>query len=278
MKRWASAVVGLSVGALVMIGLTSAAAEPKLPDPAAAAKIAHAGPPASSIPTLESTYVPIRPCRAADTRSSSAGVVKHSTTRPFYIRGATGFTGQGGTAAGCGIPTAATGVTVNTTVTHVTGSGFMTNYPAGSTQPLSNFVFYNKNVTGTSNPTFTLAPNGAEPSVLVHASGGANADLIIDITGYYIPQIQALVNPAGAIYSGSPRVLNAVKQSTGYFRVEIDTNVTYCAPMVHTYYENEYATASTVSSQYVYVHVWYLNGTTHVETPVDDYFYLSVHC
>ena len=278
MKRWASAVFGLSVGALVMIGLTSAAAEPKLPDPAAVPKIAHAGPPASSIPTLESTYVPIRPCRAADTRSSSAGVVKHSTTRPFYIRGATGFTGQGGTATGCGIPTAATGVTVNTTVTDVTGSGFMTNYPAGSTQPLSNFVFYNKNVTGTSNPTFTLAPNGAEPSVLIHASGGANADLIIDITGYYIPQIEALVNSAGSIYSGSPRVLNVVKQSTGYFRVEIDTNVTYCTPMVHTYYQNEYATASTVSSQYVYVHVWYLNNTTHVETPVDDYFYLSVHC
>ena len=278
MKRWAGAILGLSVGALVMIGLTSASAEPKLPDPGAAPKIAHAGPPTNAIPTLESTYVPIRPCRAADTRASSAGVVKHSTTRPFYIRGATGFTGQGGTAAGCGIPTSATGVTVNTTVTAVTGSGFMTNYPAGTTQPLSNFVFYNKNVTGTSNPTFALAPNGLEPSVLVHASGGANADLIIDITGYYMPQIEALINPTGSIYSGSPRVLSVTKVSTGYFQVQIDSNVNYCTPMVHPYYPNEYATATTVSGQSVYVRVWYLNPTTHVETAVDDYFYLSVHC
>lgn len=276
MKRVLSTLMVLVVSLLLMGGLTSASAEPKLPKQKV--NTAAAGPPVGAIPKLESVYVPISPCRVADTRSSSAGILRHSGNRPFYIRGTGGFTGQGGTSGGCGVPTAATGVTVNTTITGETGGGFMTNYPAGTTLPLSNFVSYVKGVTGTSNPTFALAANGVEPSVSIHLSGHADAHLIIDVTGYYMPQIEALVNPAGSIYSGSPRVLNVVKQSSGYYRVEIDSNVNYCTPLVHTYYQNEYASAETISSQYVYVHLWYLNGSTHLETPVDDYFYLSVMC
>jgi hypothetical protein len=276
MKRGLSTLMVLLVGLLLMGGLSSATADTKLPTPKP--RVAADGPPPGAVPRLESVYVPIRPCRIADTRVSSAGILKHNSTRPFYVRGAAGFTGQGGTHGGCGIPTAATGVSVNATVTGATATGYMANYPAGTTLPLSNFNFYTKVANSTSNPTFSLAAAGTEPSVLIHTSNQTNAHLILDVTGYYAPQIEALINPAGSIYSGSPRVLAVVKQSSGYYRVEIDSNVNYCTPLVHTYYQYEYAEAETISSQYVYVHLWYLNSTTHQETPVDDYFYLAVAC
>lgn len=277
MKRWMSVLVVLLAGLVVASGLTSATASPQLPK-AKVTKVLAFGPPPSAIPNLEAVYVPIKPCRAADTRLSSAGILRHGSTRPLYVRGSAGFAGQGGTSSGCGIPAAATGVTVNATVTGESASGYMTNYPAGTTVPLSNFVSYHKSDTLSANPTFTLATGGVEPSVQIRTSTAANAHLIIDVTGYYMPQIQALVNPTGSIYAGSPRVLSVAKVATGYFQVAIDTNVNYCTPMVHPYYANEYATATTVSGTSVYVHVWYLDPSSHAETPVDDYFYLSVSC
>lgn len=276
-KRWLSIVVALLIGMFLVGDLATADAAPTAP-PKLAPRTSNSGPPASAIPTLESTYVPIRPCRIADTRASSAGQLRRNSTRPFYVRGSSGFAGQGGTSAGCGVPASATGVTVNTTVTNVTGTGFMTNYPTGSSRPLSNFIFLNKSVTQTSNPTFALAPGGAEPAVQIYTSAHADADLIIDVTGYYQPAIHALVNPSGAIYSGSPRVLSVSKVSTGYFAVTIDSNVNFCSAHASTYYADEYANATTISGSTVYVHVWYLSSTTHVETPVDDYFYLTVSC
>jgi hypothetical protein len=288
MKRWSSALTAGLVGMFILTGVTAATADPSIgkddhsiPGPSLHAQKLRAdskvGPPSGSIPVLESIYVPITPCRVADTRSSTAGIMRHGKSRPFNIRGTTGFSGQGGTSAGCGIPAAATAVTVNTTTLNTTGDGTMTNYPAGATRPKSVFVTYRKGVPITSNPTFALA-SGSDPSIKIYTSKSSNADLIIDVTGYYIPQIQALVNPSGSIYSGSPRVLSVTKLGTGYFRVETDTDVTYCTPMVHTYYSNEYASASTLSSTGVYVHVWYIDAVTHAETPVDDYFYLTVTC
>lgn len=277
MKRWFITVMAVLVGLLMMGGLATATAEPRLPKPNSVRRT-NDGPPSTAIPRLESVYVPIRPCRIADTRASSAGTMRHSTTRPFYVRGTTGFAGQGGTSTGCGIPAGATGVTVNTTVTNVTGSGFMTNFPTGTAQPLSNFVFYNRNVTQTSNPTFALAPAGTEPSVQVRTSGGGDADLVIDVTGYYLPQIEALVTPTGSIYAGSPRVLSGTHTATGVVTVHVDSDVTYCTPVAHPYYADEYATAEALTGSDVTVRVWNLDSSTHAETPVDDYFYLTVTC
>ena len=67
------------------------------------------------VPTFQpspagSIFVPITPCRIADTRLGG-GIVTGSSTRSFYVAGTVGFAPQGGKSGGCGVPLGATAVT-----------------------------------------------------------------------------------------------------------------------------------------------------------------------
>jgi hypothetical protein len=75
----------------------------------------------------EATFVALQPCRFVDTRLAG-GKLTAGHSRAFYVRGTTGFTTHGGTSGGCGVPAAASSVTISITSTQSSGIGKLTAY------------------------------------------------------------------------------------------------------------------------------------------------------
>ena len=270
---------------LLLVGLTAASAsnDVKAPDLSklVAAKAARAAANAALVgnqpAAAESTFVPISPCRIADTRIAG-GAIGNGSTKAFYVRGTTGFNTQGGKVGGCGVPASATGVTANVTIPAVSsGGGWMTGWPYGATRPVTNFVTYPKNLTVTVNPTFALTPGGSDPSLAIY-NHGHSAYVVIDVTGYYAPQLAGMVSSSGGVYNNSGRIVSATHVGTGIYKVTWDSDVTYCTPVVTAYSgANVYASAYNFSGNDTYIFTWYLDGS-HAPTAFDTYAYVSVHC
>jgi hypothetical protein len=269
---------------MLLVGLTAASASNsgKAPDlsklaPAMAAKAASASlvgnPPAAT----ESVFVPITPCRIADTRIAG-GAIGNGLTKAFYVRGTTGFNTQGGKVGGCGVPSSATGVTANVTIPSVSsGGGYMIGWPYGATRPNTNFVTYPTSQTVTVNPTFALTPGGSDPSLAIY-NHGHSAYVVMDVTGYYAPQLSGMVTSSGGIYNNSGRILSTAHVGTGIYKVTWDSDVTYCTPVVTAYSgANVYASAYNFSGTSTYIYTWYLDGS-HAPTAFDTYVYVAVHC
>src|SRR3954452_7313942 len=60
----------------------------------------------------ETSFVSVSPCRIADTRAAG-GALQVGASRAFTVRGTQQFVPQGGKSGGCGIPAAASSVTVS---------------------------------------------------------------------------------------------------------------------------------------------------------------------
>ncbi len=130
---------------------------------------------------VASEFVPITPCRLADTRFGSDNVGTRSTpvraneSVPFAVWGANGQ---------CAIPASATGIATNVTAVNPTAASYLTVYPGDAERPLAS----NLNVSAGSLPT----PN--QVTVGLSATGGirvynlsGTVDVLIDIVGYYQP-------------------------------------------------------------------------------------------
>ncbi|HWG23774.1 S53 family peptidase, partial [Actinospica sp.] len=138
-----------------------------------------------------SSYTPISPLRAMDTRSGGNGVSKAKiaagTAVSLQLGGATITPVGGGTAVA--IPSGITGVAMNVTVTDITGGGFLTVYPnetasgtAESVPNVSNLNF----ATGGTVPNMVMVPVGADGKVRFYNGATAGSvDIIADIAGYY---------------------------------------------------------------------------------------------
>ena len=175
----------------------------------------------------ETNFVPITPCRAADTRRTPSAVASHSV-RVFAVRGADSLTFQGGPQQGCGIPEAATAITANVTVTGEAGNGYLTGYATGTPAPLTNFVSYRTGLTTTVNPTLRLAEIGIEPALSMK-NNGATVQVIIDVTGYYVPPIEGYILANGEKTDDSVRILRSTRVRTGFYQVTVDRDVVQCA-------------------------------------------------
>ena len=222
----------------------------------------------------QTTFVPVTPCRIADTRAGG-GAIANGAVRTFSVQGTTGFAPQGGKSGGCGIPTTASGVVTNITTTGATAhGGYLTGYPAGSPEPLSNFATYLAGVTTTVNPTFALA-GGTTHSLSVRAHG-SSVQVIIDVTGYYAPQIQAIIAPDGTLYSKTSAIVSVTHNSTGSYTVATAMDVSYCAVSIGIrggyYYGDGYGSGNNV-----YISTWQVNGSS-TAVPEDLYFSVDVTC
>ncbi len=223
----------------------------------------------------ENVYVAITPCRIVDTRFGG-GKINRLAVRRFYVRGTFGFAPQGGKSGGCGVPNYATSVTTNVTVTGTTGSGYLASFPYPTTTPMTNFVTYWGDRAVTVPANFTLSKDEANPYLGVK-NFGYSTDVIMDVTGYYMPPIEGLVT-GGEAYQGSTRVLSSVKVATGVYNVTVEGDVGNCAPFVTPYYGTSvYASAYTYGSNIVRVYLWTLN-TTGAPVAYNGYFYLYVAC
>ena len=95
----------------------------------------------------EGLFVPIEPCRIADTRhGTGTGGTKLGAgkMRNFHVLGASasGFAAQGGTS--CGIPTTAMAVQLTALVVSPSKAGGLKVWPVGSTEPVAKFFQYAK--------------------------------------------------------------------------------------------------------------------------------------
>lgn len=172
----------------------------------------------------EASFVPITPCRIVDTRRAG-GMVLAGHPRQFVAASDTGLAGQGGSAAGCGVPKDARSVQANVVSVGAAGSGYLTVYPGGATAPLASWLNFRDGKAIANGGTITLSDDGSSAfGVKVSRS----THVVVDVTGYYAPRLWAGVSSAGTI-SGGSRVVSVANPATGSFVVTFDGDVSGCA-------------------------------------------------
>ncbi|HTJ70271.1 MAG TPA: S53 family peptidase [Actinospica sp.] len=139
-----------------------------------------------------SSYTPVNPIRAMDTRTSGNGVAQGKLagqgTVKLQVGGAT-ITAIGGTATQT-IPSGITGIAMNVTVTNPTSGGFLAVYPnensAGTTIAVPNVSNINFGK-GQTIPNTVMVPVGKDGIVDFHNGelSTGSIDVIADIAGYY---------------------------------------------------------------------------------------------
>ncbi len=125
---------------------------------------------------LGATYVPLTPTRILDTRSGTglSGLFSSHVARTF------GVTGRGG------VPTNATAVTGNLTVTGQTSLGYLYIGPNAMNDPNSSTLNFPTGDDRANAVTVALGARGTL-SVTYVAVPGATARVIFDVTGYFVP-------------------------------------------------------------------------------------------
>jgi hypothetical protein len=279
MKSWTKA-VGIAAGslALAVVGVTSAAGDSS----SAVGRLAQRPPPvvhAANSPAVvdvsasESTYVPIAPCRIVDSRIAG-GHLLNGGTRSFAVSGTTGFTTQGGSSAGCGIPTGANAIAAVFAAVSPHAGGYFKAYPAGQTAPASSILNYGA-ATTSSGVTLAIA-TGVTPALTVFNHGGPTY-IVIDVTGYYQTQISADILGGGTFFNHTPRVLSVTHTvGSGLYAVVVDRPDEVCTAHVSAVDQGFYASAITESSNTTNVRIWTAAGGT--PTAADDEFNFALTC
>jgi hypothetical protein len=121
--------------------------------------------------TRATSFYTLAPCRVLDTRQSPLGALGAGVTRRVTISDA------------CGIPTGASAVVVNVTVTEPTANGNLRFFPAGLPVPTTSTLNYAAGQTRANNATLVLGNAGAADVLCSQASGTAH--VIVDVSGYY---------------------------------------------------------------------------------------------
>jgi len=124
----------------------------------------------AALPSNNTTFVAIAPCRQYDSRNSA--ILAGGGTRTVAMAGAP-----------CGVPAGATAFSIAITSFGSTASGsygFITVYPTGSTQPgVSTFNFLGGSQTSTS----AIVPAGTSDSINVFST--ATTQFVLDVNGYF---------------------------------------------------------------------------------------------
>jgi len=223
MKRWHKAVVcGTAMALLGGVGVAWAAdggshAQPAPKHPTVGAHFIGDG-------TTESRFTPITPCRIVDTRSHG-GPIAANTTRSYYAQAPSAtIAAQGGNSAGCAIPVAATAVQATITTVGASGTGFLKTWPFNAGVPGATFLNYGK------------APisNGGTVAICITCTKdfwvgvyGHPTNVVVDVQGYYLKPMWAVVNADGSVARGS-RVTGHVFFGAGLYEVDFDRDVTAC--------------------------------------------------
>src|SRR3954447_6739287 len=146
------------------------------------------GPPSSSGNTPV-RFLPVDPCRIADTRqangSNGGPILAEKEVREFEISG-----------AACGIPATAKAYALNVTVVPQGPLSWLTLWPTGQAQPTVSTL---NSTDGRIKANAAIVPAGTNGSVSVFVSDRSH--VILDITGYFVPADDAT---ALAYYPLSP--------------------------------------------------------------------------
>jgi hypothetical protein len=186
---------------------------------APAAPTARAGP----LAPAESGFVAMVPCRLFST-VPVGGKFNPGETRSINKGG--NLATQGGKAGGCGIPDDATALHVTVTAVLAEGNGFIRVWPDASVEQPATFMNFSNSFNVSSSGTLDVDTGGGI-DVMDLKVNGARTHVIIDVLGYYVEPMIAVVSGAGALVRGTAGAA-VVRQGTGSYRVEFDRNVQGC--------------------------------------------------
>jgi hypothetical protein len=217
---------------------------------------------------VESKYTPIAPCRIVDTRVGG-GAIHAGSTRSFHALGSGNFTNQGGTS--CGIPLSATAVTGSVIAVGATGPGYLRVFGYGAALPTASFLNYVPSLTLSASGTIPVSESTYDFTV---AAATHATQVVVQLTGYYIPPMWAEVNSSGGYVQGS-RVVSLTHVGTGIYQVDFDRNVTGCAYNATSYF---YGTTMEVEPRSGDANAVFVAAGDYNGTGVDTYFYLTVTC
>ncbi len=157
----------------------------------------------SSSPPTGRRFVPVAPCRIADTRDSTLGAfgapsLPADSTRSFAIP----------QKPGCNIPANAAAYSLNVTVVPKEPLGFLSIFPTGAVQP---FVSTLNSIDARIKANAAMVPAGTGGAVTVYSTNAT--DVILDINGYFI---DPAVNPSAlAFYPLTPCRVADTRNSAG---------------------------------------------------------------
>jgi len=147
---------------------------PHLLVPLAALAIVLCAAPRPAEATSQLQFIPITPCRIADTRNPTGALggpaLAAGAARTFDVP-----------QSDCEIPSTAVAYSLNVTVVPIQSLGYLTIWPAGEAQPAVSTL----NSDGRVKANATITPAGASGGVSVFASDATQ--FILDIDGYFVP-------------------------------------------------------------------------------------------
>lgn len=227
----------------------------------------------------ELVYVPVTPCRIVDTRKGG-GAIAANGLRIVNVAGTSGFAPQGGVAGGCGIPTNALSFTGTLGAIAPSGAGGLKSWPNGSPEVNAAAINYFP-VAGavSSGVTLTIRPSAGQNLILRNL--GPAVHIYLDVSGYFVPQIQGLINSDGSVATGTSRIVAGSHPGTGSYYITLDRPARECSPSAATYNLYHYISVGLSSSStpnVISVYTWVLDPTTHKEVPSDYPFFLQVSC
>lgn len=130
------------------------------------APVAHAA------PTVDpGGFVSLAPARLLDTRSTGGSIAANST-RPLKVAGVGGVPSAGVSA-----------VVLNVTVTETTNGGYLTVFPTGAARPVVSNLNWS---TGLTIPNAVTVKVGDAGWIDIFQSGPGTAQVIVDVSGYYV--------------------------------------------------------------------------------------------
>jgi len=145
-------------------------------------------------------FVPVTPCRIADTRNASGAfggpAITGGTSRNFPIP-----------SSSCGIPFTAAAYSLNVAVVPKVHLGYLTVWPAGQAQPV---VATLNSLDGRIKSNAATVPAGANGAISVFATD--TTDVILDINGYFVP---GSAPAASAFYPLTPCRVADTRKATG---------------------------------------------------------------
>ena len=145
-------------------------------------------------------FVPVVPCRVADTRNANGAFggpsLNGGTSRSFSIP-----------KSACGIPSTAAAYSLNVTVVPHQSLSYLTAWPTGQSQP---FVSTINSTDGRIKANAAIVPAGTGGAINVFATDAT--DVVLDINGYFVP---TTVSGALAFYPLTPCRLVDTRLSPG---------------------------------------------------------------
>ena len=135
-------------------------------------------------PSALSQYTPVTPARICDTRANNPSGLSGGAAQcdgKHLVAGSPAGTLTVQVSGNDGVPSGATGVVVNVTVTGPTSNGYLTVWPDGAAQPLASNLNFSAGETIANLVQVELGTNGA---LDIYNSNGT-ADVLVDVEGYF---------------------------------------------------------------------------------------------